>query len=63
MAWEMSGTWDRRFWPLAEAFRDNFDQGLELGASLAVTWRGRTVVDVESFANEPLPHVRQLGGE
>jgi CubicO group peptidase (beta-lactamase class C family) len=46
MAWEMSGTWGRRFWPLAEAFRDNFDQGLELGASLAVTWRGRTVVDV-----------------
>jgi len=46
MAWKMSGTWDRRFWPLAEAFRDNFDQGLELGASLAATWRGRTVVDV-----------------
>lgn len=46
MAWEMSGRWDRRFWPLAEAFRDNFDEGLELGASLAVTWRGRTVVDV-----------------
>ena len=46
MAWEMSGRWDRRFWPLAEAFRDNFDQGLEWGASLAVTWRGRTVVDV-----------------
>ena len=46
MAWKMGGSWDRRFWPLAEAFRNNFDDGLELGASLAVTWRGRTVVDV-----------------
>ncbi len=46
MAWKMSGSCHRRFWPMAEAFRSNFDEGRELGASLSMTWRGRKVVDL-----------------
>lgn len=35
-----------RFQPLADAFRANFEDGLEAGASLALTWRGKPVVDL-----------------
>lgn len=40
------GFCEPRFEPLREAFKRNFDDGLELGASLALTWQGRPVVDL-----------------
>jgi CubicO group peptidase (beta-lactamase class C family) len=40
------GFCDERFQPLKDAFVANFDAGLELGASLALTHRGKTVVDL-----------------
>jgi hypothetical protein len=46
MTHEIHGFCDERFRLMEEAFRANFDEGLELGASLALTWRGRTVVDL-----------------
>jgi CubicO group peptidase (beta-lactamase class C family) len=42
----INGVCEPRFEPLLDAFRANFDQGLELGASFAVTHRGRSVVDL-----------------
>jgi CubicO group peptidase (beta-lactamase class C family) len=46
MTVEVQGFCDERFQPLKDAFVANFDAGLELGASLAVTYRGKTVVDL-----------------
>ncbi len=46
MMTEISGFCEARFRPLETAFRANFADGLELGASLGVTHRGRTVVDL-----------------
>jgi CubicO group peptidase (beta-lactamase class C family) len=43
---EISGTCDDRFAPLREAFEANFKNGLEVGASLAVTVDGKPVVDL-----------------
>ena len=43
---EIHGFCEDRFKPLEEAFRANFDDGLELGASLGVTHHGRMVVDL-----------------
>ncbi len=40
------GLCEKRFEPLLDAFRANFDDGFELGASLAVTHRGKMVVDL-----------------
>ena len=40
------GFCEDRFAPFEAAFRANFDAGWELGASLALTWRGKTVVDL-----------------
>jgi CubicO group peptidase (beta-lactamase class C family) len=40
------GFCEPRFAALREAFAANFENGLELGASLAATWQGRTVVDL-----------------
>lgn len=34
------------FLPLREAFLQNFSDGLEMGASLAATWHGKSVVDL-----------------
>ena len=34
------------FSPVADAFRANFEAGLEIGASLAMTYTGRLVVDL-----------------
>lgn len=42
----ISGFCDVRFAPLRDAFAANFEEGLEIGASLAATWRGRPVVDL-----------------
>ena len=46
MTIEIGGFCEPRFQPLEAAFRANFADGLELGASLAVTHRGKTVVDL-----------------
>jgi CubicO group peptidase (beta-lactamase class C family) len=46
MSVEIHGHCDERFLPFKEAFRANFDDGLELGASLGVTYRGKMVVDL-----------------
>jgi CubicO group peptidase (beta-lactamase class C family) len=46
MSMVISGFCDERFRPLEDAFRANFDQGLEVGASLGVTWRGKMAVDL-----------------
>ncbi len=46
MATEIHGHCDPRFARLEAAFRANFDEGLELGASLAVTLHGKPVVDL-----------------
>jgi CubicO group peptidase (beta-lactamase class C family) len=43
---EVHGSCDERFAPLKETFAANFEAGLELGASLALTWRGQSVVDL-----------------
>jgi CubicO group peptidase (beta-lactamase class C family) len=42
----ISGFCEDRFAPLKDAFSAHFDQGLELGASLAVTHREKLVVDL-----------------
>ena len=46
MGVEIKGFCEERFRPFEEAFRANFDDGYELGAALAVTHQGRTVVDL-----------------
>ena len=46
MGVEINGFCDERFRPFEEAFRANFDDGYELGAALAVTHQGRTVIDL-----------------
>jgi CubicO group peptidase (beta-lactamase class C family) len=46
MSIEIHGFCDERFLPLKSAFAANFDAGLELGASLALTHRGEAVVDL-----------------
>jgi CubicO group peptidase (beta-lactamase class C family) len=43
---EIAGFCEPRFQPLKDALRANFDEGLEVGASLALTHEGRTVVDL-----------------
>jgi len=43
---EIHGHCDEKFLPLKEAFAENFKQGLEVGASLAVTVNGEFVVDL-----------------
>jgi CubicO group peptidase (beta-lactamase class C family) len=43
---QIHGFCDKRFQPLKDAFIANFDAGLELGASLALTYQGKTVVDL-----------------
>ena len=40
------GFCEAAFQPLLDAFRANFDEGLEIGASMAVTHHGRLVVDL-----------------
>jgi len=46
MAIEIHGFCDKAFQPMADAFRANFEEGLELGASLAMTHHGKPVVDL-----------------
>lgn len=42
----VQGTCDERFEPVREAFQQNFDQGLDIGASVAVFLEGEPVVDL-----------------
>jgi len=42
----IQGFCDDAFLPLKESFEQNFEDGLELGASLALTHRGKLVVDL-----------------
>ncbi|WP_043619009.1 serine hydrolase domain-containing protein [Nonomuraea candida] len=44
--YEIHGRCEPRYGPVREAFARNFDQGRELGASLAVYQRGRPVVEL-----------------
>jgi CubicO group peptidase (beta-lactamase class C family) len=46
MSVEIHGSCDPRFALLKEAFAANFEAGLEIGASLALTHQGKTVVDL-----------------
>ena len=46
MSNEIHGFCDERFQPLKEAFAANFEDGLELGASLCLMEHGRPVVDL-----------------
>ena len=46
MSHEISGFCNERFSAIEDAFRANFEDGLEIGASLGVTWRGKMVVDL-----------------
>ncbi|HXQ10814.1 MAG TPA: serine hydrolase domain-containing protein [Caulobacteraceae bacterium] len=46
MSSEIQGICDERFQPLKDAFVANFEDGLELGASLCLMERGRPVVDL-----------------
>ncbi len=43
---DIHGDCDPRFSPILDAFAQNFADGLELGASLAMTWRGRIVAEL-----------------
>ncbi len=43
---DIHGFFDPGFAPVRDAFARNFEKGMEIGASLAMTWRGRTVVDI-----------------
>lgn len=46
MSIEIHGFCEPPFTPFRDAFEANFAAGLELGASLGVTWRGRLVADL-----------------
>ncbi len=53
LAVDTHGHCDERFLPFKDAFRANFEAGLEIGSSLAVTHRGKIVVDLwGGFADE-----------
>jgi CubicO group peptidase (beta-lactamase class C family) len=50
---EIFGTYDDRFVPVRDAFEENFAGQLELGASVAVTVGGHSVVDLWAGAANP----------
>jgi CubicO group peptidase (beta-lactamase class C family) len=50
---EINGICEERFLPLKEAFAANFDEGLEIGSSVAVTHQGRSVVDLWAGYADP----------
>jgi CubicO group peptidase (beta-lactamase class C family) len=50
---EIFGTCDDRFGPVRDAFEENFASQLELGASVAVTVGGQSVVDLWAGAANP----------
>jgi CubicO group peptidase (beta-lactamase class C family) len=46
MASEIHGRFEPRFQPVADAFAHNLDEGLDVGASVAITLDGEFVVDI-----------------
>ena len=58
---DVHGACDEGFGRFADAFRANFDSGLELGASLSVTHAGRKVVDL--WAGPMWPDTTRPWGE
>jgi CubicO group peptidase (beta-lactamase class C family) len=53
MTTEIQGYCDVSFLPLRDAFMANFEDGLEIGASLAATYRGRMVADMWAGYADP----------
>jgi CubicO group peptidase (beta-lactamase class C family) len=53
MGMEIHGFCDDRFAPMRAAFIKNFEKDLELGASLAMTYRGKIVVDLWAGYADP----------
>ncbi len=53
MSLMINGFCDDPFRPVQAAFVRNFSEGLEIGASVAVTYRGRTVVDLWAGHRDP----------
>lgn len=53
MAVEIHGHCDPRFAALREAFRQNFEEGLDIGASLGATYKGELVVDIWAGHADP----------
>jgi CubicO group peptidase (beta-lactamase class C family) len=43
---DLQGLCDQRFGAVRDAFAENFARGLEIGASVCITWNGKTVVDL-----------------
>ena len=50
---EINGFCDEQFLPLRDAFIANYDAGLELGSSLALTHNGKLVVDIWAGHGDP----------
>lgn len=53
MSTEIHGFCEPQFTPFRDAFEANFADGLELGASLGVTWRGKLVADLWAGFADP----------
>lgn len=53
MSTEIHGFCEPQFTPFRDAFAANFADGLELGASLGITWRGRMVADLWAGFADP----------
>jgi CubicO group peptidase (beta-lactamase class C family) len=54
---EIHGLCDDKFEPVREAFQRNFEEGLEIGASFAVTLNGRFIIDIwAGYANGAKTH-------
>ncbi len=53
MSTEIHGFCEPQFTPFRDAFEANFAEGLELGASLGVTWRGRLVAELWAGFADP----------
>jgi len=43
---DIQGEWEPQFAPVAEAFKHNFQSGLEADASIGIYFRGKPVVDL-----------------
>ncbi len=55
---EIHGFCEEQFEPVKEAFAKNFEEGLEVGASLAVTINGKYVVDIwAGYSDEAQTHL------
>jgi len=50
---DIQGEWEPQFAPVAEAFKHNFQSGLEAGASIGIYFRGKPVVDLWGGVADP----------